>query len=148
MTLLAAQVTGEALAAATVETVLVVASGAAKRLKIRRWGISFNGTNVTNAPVQVQLMRFTSAGTASTGTPQKMDEADVPVLSGSTFRSAFAAEPTTGAILESHYVSPAGGQLIENYFDDAPIVGVSGFLGLRVLGNDAVSVSAFIHYEE
>ncbi len=146
MSLFAAQVTGEALAASTAETVLMISTGANKRAKIRRWGVSFNGTNVANTPVQVQLMRFTSAGSASSGTPLKLDESDVASLS--TFRSAFSAEPTTSDVLESHFVTPAGGAVIETYFDDAPVVGVSGRLGIRVLGNDAVNVSAFIHFEE
>lgn len=146
MSLYSAQVTGEALAAATVETIIQIAASATKRARLRRWGISFNGVDVTDTPVQVQLMRFSSAGSSSSSTPLKLDEADVAPLA--TARSAFTAEPTTGDILESHYVSPAGGQLIETYFDDAPIIGVSGRLGVRILGNDAVNVSAFIHFEE
>jgi hypothetical protein len=146
MSLYAAQVTGEALAAAAVETVLALAAGTTKRLKIRRWGVSFNGTNVANTPVQVQLIRITSAGSSTSGTPKKLDEADVAPLAA--FLSAFTAEPSTGDVLEAHYVSPAGGQIIETYFDDAPIVGVSGRLAIRILGNDAVNASAFIHFEE
>lgn len=146
MSLYSAQVTGEALAAATVETIIMIATGTARRGRLRRWGISFNGTDVTDAPVQVQLMRFTSNGSSSSSTPLKLDEADVAPLA--TARSAFTAEPSTSDVLESHYVSPAGGQLIETYFDDAPIIGVSGRLGVRILGNDAVNVSAFMHFEE
>jgi hypothetical protein len=130
MSLFAAQVTGEALAAAAVETVLSVTASASKRLKVRRWGVSFNGTNVANTPVQVQLIRLTADGSSATGTPKKMDEASENPLAA--FRSSYSAEPSTGDILESHYVSPAGGQLIETYFDDAPVVGQSGRLGIRV----------------
>lgn len=146
MSLYAAQVTGEALAASTAETVLMIFTGANARAKLRRWGISFNGADVTKTPVQVQLMRFTSNGSSSSGTPLKLNEADV--ASQSTFRSAFTAEPTTSDILESHFITPAGGEVIETYFDDAIVVGVNGRLGIRVLGNDAVNVSAYMHWEE
>lgn len=146
MSLYAGQVTGEAVTAAVAETIIMVATSTSIRAKIRRWGVSFNGTDVTDAPVQVQLMRFTSNGSSSTGVPVKMDTSDVPALSA--IRTAFTAEPTTSDVLETHFVSPAGGNLIETYFDDAPVVEVSGRIGIRVLANDAVNVSAFIHFEE
>lgn len=146
MSLYGAQVTGEALAAATAETVLMVVAGSTNRAKLRRWGVSFNGTDPTKTPVQVQLMRFTSNGSSTQGTPLKLDESAVSALS--TYRSAFTAEPSTGDVLESVFVSPAGGLVVETYFDDAPVVGISGRLGIRVLGNDAVNVSAFMHFEE
>ncbi len=146
MSLYGVQVAGESINASSAETVLMVVASASKRLKVRRWGVSFNGTDVTDTPVQVQLLRFTSNGSSSTSTPVKLDPSDVPSLS--SVRSAFTAEPTTGDVLETHYVTPAGGNLIETYFDDAPVIEVSGRLGIRVLATDAVNVSAFLHFEE
>lgn len=145
MSLYAAQVTGEALAAATVETVMLVLAGT-NRCRLRRWGVSFNGTNVANSPVQVQLLRLTSNGSSSSAAPLKLDEADIAATA--TYRTSFTAEPSTSDVLESHYITPAGGLLVETYFDDAPVIGVNGRLGIRILGNDAVNVSAFMHFEE
>lgn len=146
MSLYAVQVTGEAIAASTAETILMVVAGSSKRVKVRRWGISFNGVDVTDAAVQVQLMRFSSNGTSSSSTPTKLDESEVASLAA--VRTAFSAEPTTGDIIESHFVTPAGGNLVEVYYDDAPVVGVNGRIGIRVLAADAVNVSGFLVFEE
>lgn len=139
-------VTGEALAAATAETLLMVIAGSGRRARIKRWGVSFNGANVSDVPIQVQLMRFTSNGSSSEAAATKLDPTSESALA--VVRTAFTAEPSTSDILESHYVSPAGGNLIEVYFDDAPVVPAVGRIGIRLLGNAAVNVSGFMIFEE
>lgn len=147
MALFSINVTGEAIAAATVETVLQVAAGPASRLALTRWGISFNGVDVTKQPVRVELLRLTSAGTSSAYTPKKLDESSDPVVA--TGRTAHTAEPTAGDVLEVHYISPAGGNIVEVYApDERPIVQVNGRLGIRVLAVDALNVNAFLIFEE
>lgn len=143
-------VTGEAVAAATVETILQVVAGASKPLWLSRWGISFNGADVTKTPVRVELLRLTSAGSSSAFTPLRLDPNSEAAMA--TARTAHTAEPTAGDVLEVHYITPAGGNLIEVYSpgwpDERPKVAVNGRLGIRVLANDAVNVSAFLLFEE
>lgn len=140
-------VTGEAIAASTVETILQVVASANKRVKVVRWGVSFNGADATKSPVRVELIRLTSAGTSSAYTPKKINEgSDAPMAAG---RTAHTAEPTAGDVLEVHYITPAGGNLIETYtLDEAPVVAASGRLGIRVLSSDAWNVNAFLIFEE
>ncbi len=66
-------VTGEAIAATQVETILQVAAGSTKPIRVSRWGVSFNGVDVTKQPVRVELIRLTSDGTSSAFVPNKMD---------------------------------------------------------------------------
>lgn len=143
-------VLGEAVAASTVETIIQVVAGAAKPVRLARWGVSFNGVTVTDQPVRVELIRLTSAGTSSTFVPKKMDpNSEAAVAQGLT---SHTAEPVAGDVLEVHYVSPAGGNLVEAYSagypDERPIVAPTGRLGIRVLAVNAVNVSAFIIFDE
>lgn len=143
-------VTGEAVAAATVETLIQVEAGTAKPVRIQRWGVSFNGVTVTDQPVRVELIRLTSAGTSSAFVPKKMDpNSEASVAQG---RTSHTAEPTTGDVLEVFYVSPAGGVLVEAYSagypDERPIVAPSGRIGIRILAVAAVNVSAFLIFDE
>ncbi len=143
-------VTGEAIAASTVETVLQVVASATKPVRLSRWGISFNGVDAADQPVRVELLRLTSAGTSSAYTPKKLDPAsEAPLAAG---RTAHTAEPTADDVLEVHYVTPAGGNLVEvysaGYPDERPVVAPNGRLGIRVLAVDAVNVNAFLIFEE
>lgn len=143
-------VTGEAVAAATVETILQVVAGSTKPVRISRFGVSFNGVDVTDQPVRVELLRLTSAGTSSAYTPKKLDPNSEASIA--TARTAHTAEPTADDILEVHYVSPAGGNIVEvfspGYPDERPIVAPNGRLGIRVLAADAVNVNAFLIFDE
>jgi hypothetical protein len=141
------QVTGEAVAAAASETVLQAVASISQGLEVVRWSISFNGTSPTAAPVRVELMRFTSAGSSTLYTPKKIDPASDPPLA--TGRTAFTAEPTSDDVLETYYVTPNGGLLVMQYgYDERPNVAVNGRIGLRVLANDAVNVNAYLVFGE
>jgi hypothetical protein len=143
-------VIGEAVAASTVETILQVVAPANKPVRVSRWGVSFNGVDVTDQPVRVELIRLTSAGTSSAFTPVKLNPNDEPAVS--TARTAHTAEPTATDVLEAHYVSPAGGNLVEvysaGYPDERPVAAPNGRIGIRVLAVDAVNVTAFLIFEE
>lgn len=147
MPLYTVTVSGEALAAATVETIAQIVAPAARRLTLVRWGVSFNGADVTKVPVRVELLRLTSAGSSSAFTPVKMDPTDEAATA--TARVAHTVEPTASDVLEVHFVTPAGGNLIEYYGpEERPTVQASGRLGIRVLANDAVNVNCFLTFEE
>lgn len=143
-------VTGEAIAASTVETIIQVVAGASKPVRLSRWGVSFNGVTVTDQPVRVELLRLGSAGTSSAFTPLKLDPNSEAAIA--TARTSHTAEPTAGDVLVVHYVSPAGGNLEEvfsaGYPDERPIVALNGRLGIRVLSVAAVNVNAFLIFEE
>lgn len=142
-------VTGEAVAASAVESILQVVAST-KPVRVSRWGVSFNGVDVTDQPVRVELIRMTSDGTSSAFVPKKLDPNSEASLA--TARTAHTAEPTVGDVIEVHYVSPAGGNIVEvysaGYPDERPIVAPAGRIGIRVLAVDAVNVNAFLIFDE
>lgn len=138
--------TAQALPAATVTTALSIVAGS-KAIRLVRFGVSFNGADSTKAPVRVELIRLTSNGSSTAYTPKKIDpNSDAALASG---RTTFTAEPAYGDILEIQYVSPAGGGFVEVYAPDERInIPAAQMLGLRFLANDAVSVNAFMIFDE
>lgn len=147
MSLFSINVSGEAIAASTAETIIQGVASASKAIDLVRWGISFNGAVVTDAPVLVELLRLTSAGTSSEFIPVKLDPASDNALM--TGRSSHTAEPVSADVIEKHYVSPAGGNIILQYAPDERVrVAANGRLGIRVLAANAVNVSAFLIFNE
>lgn len=147
MSLHSVNTTAQAVAAATVLTVASIVASSSKQIRLVRWSISFNGADVAKAPVRVELLRLTSNGTSSAFTPKKLDpNADTPMATG---RTTFTAEPVAGEVLEVHFISPAGGGIVEAYApDERVVVAASGALGIRVLAADAVNASAFLIFDE
>lgn len=147
MSLFSINVSGEAVAANVVETIVQGVASASKSIELVRWSVSFNGSVVTDAPVLVELLRLTSAGTSAAFTPVKLNPADdAPLL---TARTSHTAEPVAGEVLEKLYISPAGGMAYVQYAPDERVkVAASGRLGIRVLGVNAVNVSAFMIFSE
>lgn len=147
MNLFTVNVSGDAVAAATAKTIVQGVASASKSIELVRWGISFAGATATDTPVLVELLRLTSAGTSSAYTPLKLDSAsDVALL---TARTSHTAEPVAGDVIEKFYVTPAGGLLYVQYAPDERVkVAAAGRLGIRVLANNAVNVSAFMIFGE
>lgn len=102
----------EALAAATAETLLLVAGNATVRMAIYRYSFAFDGTTSTAEPVVVRIKRGNSAsqGVSSAATEEKFDPAD-PSSPSAGFHSFTAGnEPTyTGQALHIIEVHPQGG---------------------------------------
>ena len=150
MTHFSINVTAESVAAATVETILQVVAGATKPVRVSRFGVSFNGVVVTDQPVRVELILMTSDGTSSAFIPRRMDANSEASLA--TARTSHTAEPAVGDVLVVHYVSPAGGNLVDvfsaGYPDERPLVAPSGRIGIRVLAVAAVNVNAFLIFDE
>ena len=63
-----------ALTAATAKTIMQLVAASNHRVKLLEWGVYFDGTSTTAEPVQVRLLRQTTAGTMSSLTPTKNDD--------------------------------------------------------------------------
>lgn len=136
-----------ALTATTVRTILQVTAPATRKLEIVSFGVSFDGVTAANEPVDVDLLRQTTAGTSTSGTPLRLDEGDPASLA--TLGHSHTVEPSAGDILLPTQVTPNGGLLVY-YFDrdDRPVVAISGRIGLRCLADDAVNVTGWITWRE
>lgn len=137
----------ESVAAATAETLLQIVAPTNARVAIKEWGISFNGVTAADAPVDVDIMRQTTAGTASAFTPLKFDP-DAPAAR-STALTLFTAEPTASDILMTYQVTPTGGLFVIQYPEgDEPIVVNGGRFALRVTAAQVQVATAYMLFKE
>jgi len=136
-----------ALSAATAKTIVQLVAASNHRVKVTRWGVFFDGTDVTEEPVQVEIVRQSTAGTSSANTPKKLDDSLAESLQ-TTARENCTAEPTTGDILYRYNIHPQQGYETVYPFGQEIKVGGGGRLGIRCTAPAAVNVNTFIEFEE
>lgn len=141
-----AQCTEETLGVATAETIVQLVAATNHRIRVLGWGVFFDGTSATAEPVQVRLLRQTSAGTSSSLTLVKNHPADETIQT--TALQDFSAEPTAGDVLDVVEVHPQGGY--EKWFPPGYeiIVPGAGRIGIECTAPAAVNVRAKMFFEE
>jgi hypothetical protein len=141
-----AQTAEVALAAATAKTVIQVVSASNHRVKIKRWGVYFDGVSPTAKPVQVRLLRQSSAGTMSSLTPTKLGTESETIQT--TAQHTATAEPTAGDVLDIAEVHPQSGyEVIFPAGEEIDVPG-SGRVGIECTAPAVVNVRAKIIAEE
>ncbi len=133
-----AQTTEVALAIATAKTVIQIAAPSSQRLRLKRWGVFFDGVSATDEPVQVRLLRQTSAGTMTTLTPVKQSAA----------QHTATAEPTAGDVLDVAEVHPQSGYEVLIPFDMSIEIPGGTRVGIECTAPAAVNVRAKLVFEE
>lgn len=134
--------TAIALVAATAKTVLGVNASANVRLKLKRWGIYFDGTSATAVPVIVQLLRTSSAGTSTAVTPRNVNQTEtVQATAGKNY----TAEPTAGDILENKEIHPQQGY--ETIYPEGGEVQVAGGGRLTIKATAPAGVNCVVEME-
>lgn len=144
-----ARVSAEALAAVATETLVQIITTTNQRIRVRGWGVSFNGVDATKTPILVEVLRQTTAGTSVALTIVKADPASTTPVT--TALQDFTVEPTAGDILWSQYFTPVGGGIdLTLYPDDEIVLGASTRLGLRVTTATGVTcdAAAYIRFAE
>lgn len=136
-----------ALVAATPKTILQVVALANHRVKILGWGVSFDGVSPTAEPVQVRLLRQTTAGTMTAATPKKTDPGPTETLQTTALKAA-TAEPTAGDVMRAVEVHPQGGYEEQLPFGQEYIVPGGGRLGIECNAPAGVNVRGWIRFEE
>ena len=136
-----------ALTAATAKTVVQLVAAANHRVKILGWGVFFDGTSTTAEPVQVRLLRQTTAGTMSALTPTKRDDSIADTLL-TTAQHTATAEPTAGDLLEAIEVHPQQGYQVLYPLGVEPIVGGGDRVGIECTAPGGVNVRATVLFEE
>lgn len=139
------------LSAATTKTLLQAATSANKRLRVTGFSISFNSVTSSHAAVVVDLLRQTSAGTGTSVTAAPID-GDAPAATATCLRS-HSAEPASGDVLWSGFVTPVGGLFVYNFAPgEEPLVDTSGGfqprIGLRATAPSAVDAIATLTFAE
>lgn len=139
-----ALVTGEISTTTTARTILqLYASNAGAtiqpRVKIREWSVSFKGTSNTAAPIKVDLLFQTTAGTMTSLAPVKWNQSDDEAIQTTGQHSATGTDPTAGDVLFSEEVHPQTGYTWQAPFGGEIIVKGGTRLGLRVTAGADVS---------
>jgi len=137
-----------ALSAATAKTVLQLISATNVRLAVSEVTISFDGTSNTAEPVLVVVRRQTTAGTATSRTPLKLDD-DISTALQTTGSENATAEPTGSDILATMEVHPQAGVIYQLPIPDGEIViGSADRLGIVATAPAAVNCVASMRGEE
>jgi hypothetical protein len=144
-----ASVTSEgqiALVAATAKTVLQLVAAANHLVAIKGFSVSFDGNSSSAVPVQVTLMRQTTAGTMSAATP--VEETVTGVTLQATAQKNATVEPTSGNVVRRFEVHPQAGILEKFTLEDEIILGSSGRVGMVLTAPANVNCTAHLSYEE
>lgn len=141
-----AQTAEIALSAATAKTVLQITAAANHRVKIKGWGVYFDGTSTTAEPVQVRLLRQTTAGTMSSLTPVTRGTESETIQTAASHTAT--AEPMAGNVLDICEVHPQQGyEVIFPLGDEIQIPG-GGRVGIECTAPAGVNVRAKLIFEE
>jgi hypothetical protein len=135
-----------ALAAATAKTVLQVTAPTNQRLLLKRWGVFFDGTSSTAEPVQVRLLRQTTAGTMSTTTPVLLSAGSETVQA--TAQNTATVEPTAGNVLDVAEVHPQSGFEVIIPFDQIIEIPGGTRIGIEVTAPAVVNCRAKLVWVE
>jgi len=100
--------TAEIATGTSAKTVLQLVAASNHRVLISRLGIYFDGTSATAEPIQVRILRQTTAGTMSSLALVKLNSADDETLQ-TTAQHTATVEPTAGDVLSVAEVHPQGG---------------------------------------
>lgn len=118
------------------KTILQVVAASNHRVVLNKIVVSFEGVTVTDAPIQVRVLRQTTAGTMSALTLVK--DGDTAETLEVTAQHTASAEPTAGDVLESQMVHPQSSRVFVGPY----VVPGGGRLGVEVTA--AVGVDCII----
>lgn len=134
------------LTAATAKTIVQLVAPANHRVKLLGWGVSFDGTSATAEPVQVRLLRQTTAGTMSSLTP--VQTRPVAETIQSTAQHTATAEPTAGDVLDVQEVHPQTGYEKQCVPGQEFVLAGGGRIGIECTAPAGVNVRGKLFFEE
>lgn len=141
-----AQTAEVALTASTVRTVIQLAAPVNHRVKVLGWGVFFDGTNTSAEPVQVRVLRQTSAGTMSGLTPVQIIPVSETIQTAAQHSATI--EPTAGDILDVVECHPQQGYEVKFPMGQEIAIAGSGRLGIDCIAPVGVNVRAKFFFEE
>ncbi len=135
------------LSTTSAKTLIQLVAAANVRVKILEWSVSFAGTSNTATPIQVDIVRQTSAGTSVSLTLVKDNESDQETLN-TTALQTITAEPTTGSTVITEEVHPQTGYTWQAPFGREVIIQGGNRAGLRVTAAASVIAASRMFAEE
>lgn len=135
-----------ALAAATAKTIVQLVAPTNHRVKLLRWGVSFDGTNATAEPVTVRLLRQTTAGTMTSLTPVQVRPVAETIQA--TAQHTATVEPTAGDVLDIQDVHPQTGYDYTFTPGQEIVLAGGGRIGIECTAPAIVNVVGKLFFEE
>lgn len=128
------------------KTAVMITAGTNHQVELLEVAVFCFGTNATQAPIEFQLVRATTAGTASALTAVKWNDSDGDAADA-TLQDTFTVEPTTGTILLPFAVHPQTGIILPMV--EPLIIGAGDRLTLLVKNPvTATSINGYLKYKE
>lgn len=135
-----------ALSADTWKTVLQIRNPANHRVAILGYGVYFDGTSATAAPVQVELADQSGAATGTAVTPAKQGPYSETVQTTAVYNAT--GEPTTSNTIKIVNVHPQSGYEVQFPFGQEYVMAGDDDVGIRCKAGASVNVHAWILFEE
>jgi len=139
--------TDEVATATTQKTMVQIIAPANQRLLVHEISISFDGTSNTAEPIRVQVVRQTSAGTATTLTLVKWNDDDTETIQTTATNNA-TVEPTSTDVVMQEQVHPQGGFNWQAQYGKAIVVPGGGRLAIAVKSGAVVNGAVRMLVEE
>lgn len=135
-----------ALAAATAKTIVQIVAASNDNVLVKEWGVYFDGVAPTAEPVQVRLLRQTTAGTMSALTPVQRKGPAVTLQT--TAQHTATVEPTAGNVMAVREVHPQAGYQEKFAPGEEIEVTNGGRIAIECTAPAIVNVRAEIVFEE
>ena len=132
-----AAVTAEVATGTAVKTIIQVLAAAQQRMLIKEWSVSFEGVSNTGTPIEVDVLRQSTAGTMTALTPVKINADDGETLQVTAQHTA-TAEPTAGDVLFREKVHPQTGYTWQAPFGGEIPINGGDRLGIRVTADASI----------
>lgn len=116
----------------SLRTIIQAVAAANHRVLLKEWSISFKGIVNTDAPILVELVRQSTAGTSDALTPVKGNISDDETLQTTARETFTSTEPTSTDVLFSELVHPQTGYTWQAPFGGEIPIGGGKRIGLRV----------------
>lgn len=126
-----------------VKTIMQLVAASNHRIIVNKIVVSFEGVTATDAPIQVRVLRQTTAGTMTSLTPVKDSDSDDETLQ-TTAQHTATVEPTAGDVLESQLVHPQSSRVFVGPY----IVKGGGRLGVEVTSGVSIDCIVSAYGEE
>jgi len=137
-----------ALAAATVKTILQILAPTNQRVALRGFSVSFDGVSATAEPVQVELVKQTTAGTMTAATPVPEGVGLGSEAIQTVAQKNASAEPTTTDVLRRYEVHPQSGREVRFGIEDEIVLAGAARVGIRCTAPAIVNVLGHMSFEE
>lgn len=143
-----------------IKTLLQVKPGATKNIKIKEWGVSFDGSAAAT-PIKVELLETDVAATVTASAAADIVKTDDNALSGGDPTTALIAVGTTSTgytatvegsitatrVFDAQLVAPTSQYVKQWPLGEEPVIQISKFGRIRVTAGAAVNAYAYVRVE-